>query len=310
MMFQLSKFQAKPICRVVAGLLMSLMILPTPWFVAPSVAQKRKRERATNQPDHANFFATTVVRATGNICELRTRDRQGTLAIDQMAMMRPLELTDPLVVAGKQRAERLLPLAKQILPGLIARLEDSYGTRPTNRTLVTSRLSAIDAIRPDITQHDNATVRASEPRVVIFGTVFLAGLRSDEAMLAVLAHELTHVVDGSDHSLQSLFQAVGDNASALSGLSVYGRPAIEVTCELIGLRALQEHVGGGSGDTKRLRLARALQKDCVTQDLADETHLSPRETLRVLLFLAADLAATLSVTRDNDSKQRSVADFR
>ena len=36
---------------------------------------------------------------------------------------------------------------------------------------------------------DNASVYLSRPHVITFGTIFLAGLRSDEGMISVLAHE-------------------------------------------------------------------------------------------------------------------------
>src|SRR5438034_5066884 len=52
-----------------------------------------------------------------------------------------------------------------------------------------SDLRGIDA-------RDNASVLLREPHTIEFGTIFLAGLRSDEAMISVLAHELTHVASG------------------------------------------------------------------------------------------------------------------
>ena len=51
---------------------------------------------------------------------------------------------------------------------------------------------------------DNASVFLSRPHVITFGTIFLAGLRSDEGMISVLAHELMHVADGDNDSLRPL----------------------------------------------------------------------------------------------------------
>jgi predicted Zn-dependent protease len=47
---------------------------------------------------------------------------------------------------------------------------------------------------------DNASVFLSKPHVITFGTIFLAGLRSDEGMISVLAHELMHIADGDNDS--------------------------------------------------------------------------------------------------------------
>jgi predicted Zn-dependent protease len=51
---------------------------------------------------------------------------------------------------------------------------------------------------------DNASVFLSRPHVITFGTIFLAGLRSDEGMISVLAHELMHIADGDNDSLRPL----------------------------------------------------------------------------------------------------------
>ena len=54
---------------------------------------------------------------------------------------------------------------------------------------------------------DNASVYLSRPHVITFGTIFLAGLRSDEGMISVLAHELMHIADGDNDSLRALVGA-------------------------------------------------------------------------------------------------------
>jgi hypothetical protein len=153
----------------------------------------------------------------------------------------------------------------------------------------------------EIGERDNAAWRVSDPEAIIFGTTYLTGLRSDEAMLEVLAHELTHAVDGDDQNLEPLFSRVAMQLSR-SASSVGYQAAVELTCELVGIEVVREHISqtptrGGTGH----RLARAFQKDCVDRDIADEHHLSPRTTLRTLL----DLEPSVSIALSSGSVARS-----
>ena len=65
-----------------------------------------------------------------------------------------------------------------------------------------ARVEAVRRIKPDVDSRDNASVLLRDPRVIDFGTIFLAGLRSDEAVVSVLAHELTHIAGGQADSLR------------------------------------------------------------------------------------------------------------
>src|SRR4029078_7638509 len=89
---------------------------------------------------------------------------------------------------------------------------------------------------------DNASVYLSRPHVITFGTIFLAGLRSDEGMISVLAHELMHVADGDSDSLRMLVAAVGNKASDLTGLDIHGQRSEEITCDLIGAMAAPAYI--------------------------------------------------------------------
>lgn len=276
-----------------AKLLAGIILIATQWTGDPSGAQVRKRaETARVAPQLESDSIEQTIRM---ICEERVRDRQGTIPIDEMAVQSPLPVTDPRVIAGKERAQRLLPVAKGLVPSILSRLAAIYQSETINRDRVLSRLGTITTIRPDVEERDNASVRAREPHAIVFGTIFLVGLRSDEAMIAVLAHELTHVVDGPEHTLQSLFARVGARSSQLSGIQIRIQPAIELTCELVGIHVMQEYlVGALSNESKRQRLARAFEKNCVRVDLADAAHLSPRGTLRMLLMLEPDLTMAIA----------------
>lgn len=246
-----------------------------------------------------------IERAVASICEERVRDPQGSIPIDQMAAQRALPLTDPKVIAGRKRAERLLPVAKRLVPSALSRLAADYNLEALNLNWIYTRVKTVNVVKPEVDAHDNAYWRPSEPNAIIFGTIFLAGIRSDEAMVTVLAHELTHAVNGADQSLQPLFARVEARASRVGNLPILGGMAAELTCEAVGLQAMRAHTGRALGKGTTRRLARAVGKNCVERDLADATHLSPRETLRVLLALEPELAMAITVAEDKKRPPKS-----
>jgi hypothetical protein len=133
---------------------------------------------------------------------------------------------------------------------------------------------------------DNASVFLSKPRTITFGTIFLAGLRSEEGMISVLAHELMHIGDGDSDSLRPLVEAVAGKASELTGLDIRGQRGEELMCDLIGAMAVRAYVADTPGyESLTTRLARSVQHNCVDLDEGDEDHLSPRNTIRALLAL-------------------------
>lgn len=280
------------VMAVFVGLLLVLLQL----IVVPfSTAQTRKRRRANKiekkiVPEKGDL----VERAIRTICEDRLRDPQGSLPIDEMAFARPLPLTDYRVLAGKSRAQSLLPVAKRLVSFALRRVAANNGLEPLSLRWVVARALAVNTIRAEVEERDNSSWDPSEPDAIIFGTVFLAGLRSDEAMLAVLAHELTHAIDGTDQALQPVFMRIGAKAAQI-GRPIGAAAAAELVCEMVGMEVLRDYVSQTSrrGTTSR-RLARALQKDCVLRDLADERHLSPRETMRFLLKTKPELAGAIT----------------
>src|SRR5204863_3428494 len=135
--------------------------------------------------------------------------------------------------------------------------------------------------------------------------IFLAGLRSDEGMISVLAHELMHIADGDSDSLRILMTAVGAKAMNLTGLDIRGQRSEELTCDLIGAMAVREFVASTPGyESITRRLSRSVEHNCVQIDEGDEDHLSPRNTIRALLALHPVLVRELIFDREERSVPR------
>jgi hypothetical protein len=261
----------------------------------PCGSQTRRQQRHKEDEKEARPADVDVVwSAIATVCAERARDPKGTVPIDEMAWQQPLALNDKRVGAGIERARRLLPTAKKLVPAALGRLAAANGLEAGLLGQIASRVQGVTTIKAEVEKRDNAAVRTNDPHSIIFGTIFLAGLRSDEAMLAVLAHELTHVADGPEHALWPLYDRVGAQAEAAGGMSIPAAAAKELTCELVGIHVVRAYVGKGGGKKSlRRRLARAVGKDCVQENLADATHLSPRETMRMLLMLDPELTRGL-----------------
>jgi hypothetical protein len=263
---------------------------------------KSKQDPSGERSDTAEE-GDIVERAVAIVCTERAQDPEGSIPIDEMAAQPALPLTDSRVSAGRKRAERLLSSAKKLVPQALFQLAASYNLEPLSRDWIKMRVNAVHEIKVEIDHHDNASWEPGEPRAIIFGPVFLAGLRSDEAMIAVLAHELTHAVDGADGALRPLIMRLRTRASQEGGLPIQEASSVELTCEMVGISVMQEYISHTpAAVTARQRLTRALGKNCVHLDLADETHLSPLKTMRLLLILEPDL--TRAIVRDEEGRGR------
>src|SRR5437899_7311649 len=231
-----------------------------------SSAQTKRRIGAHSSVSRETFSAADqalVQRAIGVTCSERVRDPFGSMPIDQMQARPSLSVNNPNAIAGARRAERLMPVARKYVTRALLKLArdyDFYGSI-YNRSRVNSAIGRVQAVRriePDMDARDNASVWLREPHTIEFGTIFLAGLRSDEGMLSVLAHELTHIADGQSDSLRPLFRAVARRAAARTGFSITGQRAEELVCDLVGLFAAHEFVKGNvSWEPLVRRLARA-----------------------------------------------------
>ena len=247
--------------------------------------------------------------AIGIVCTQAKLDPQSSVAIDDMQARPSLPLQSPEAQAGAERAQRLLPTAKSLMISSLRQIVVEYGLDKSPRfearlRLATARVNAVKRVRPDMESRDNASVFLSKPHVITFGTIFLAGLRSDEGMISVLAHELMHIADGDSDSLRPLVSAVGNKASDLTGLDIRGQRAEEVTCDLIGAMAARSYVSNTPGyESITRRLARSIQHNCVEQDEGDDDHLSPRNTIRALLALNPVLVRELITDREERTRK-------
>jgi hypothetical protein len=277
-------------------------------LLSGSLAQRRSgshtsRPRATMTPE----ARALLEEANGVVCTQAKLDPKSSVAIDEMQARPSLPVQHPDAQTGAQRAQKLLPIAKALVISSLRQLVVEYNFHKSRRfnrriQLAIARVNAVRRVRPDMDSRDNASVYLSRPQVITFGTIFLAGLRSDEGMISVLAHELMHIADGENDSLRLLVNAVGLRATDLTGLDVQGQRGEEITCDLIGAMAVRAYVADTPGyESIARRLARSVQHNCVEVDEGDEDHLSPRSTIRALLSLHPVLVRELV----NDREERA-----
>lgn len=273
-------------------------------FMTLPVDVSSQRERSTRQTSHPSNVLSHESRemvnvASGVVCKERTVDPKPSVPIDEMQARPSLPVNSPEAISGAKRAERLLPTTKALVISSLRQLAKQHnlaGNRAQAARLQRgiNRVSAVMHIRPDVDSRDNASVFLHNPRTIIFGTIFLAGLPSDEGIISVLAHELVHIADGDEDSLGPLFRTIGRKASQLVELKIEDQKAEELTCDLVGLLAARAYVQSEpSYEPLPRRIARALAHNCVDQDEGDEDHLSPRTTIRTLLALNPTLTKEL-----------------
>jgi len=290
----------------------AFIILLALTFSLSSLAQSGKRSGAHSSLPRDTFNAAdrnTVEKAIGTACAERIRDPLGSTPIDVMQARPSLSAGNPDAVAGARRADRLLPATRKFVANAIVELSKEYGLydAPSYRARVnaaSARVQAVKRIRPNVDARDNASVLLRDPRAIEFGTIFLAGLKSDEAMVSVLGHELTHVASGQSDLLRPLFRAIARRAAGRTNLAVTGQRAEELACDLVGLLATRQFINETpSWEPQPRRIARAVEHNCVDDDSSDEDHLSPRNTIRALFALDLGLARELLAT---DAKAASL----
>ncbi|HZN01737.1 MAG TPA: hypothetical protein VFB70_20185 [Pyrinomonadaceae bacterium] len=286
--------------RAVLGSVLTVVCL------SAAVAQKTESHSTRTLPTMSAEAKALLEEAIGVVCTQAKLDPKSSVAIDEMQARPSLPVHSPEAREGAERAQRLLPLAKNLVIAALRQLATEYGFEKSAKFNVkiqhaVDRVNGVRSVKPDMDSRDNASVFLSKPRVITFGTIFLAGLRSDEGMISVLAHELMHIADGDNDSLRQLVAAVGKKASDLTGLEVHGQRGEEITCDLIGAMAVRAYIAGTPGyESIARRVARSIQHNCVEQDEGDEDHLSPRDTIRALLALHPVLVKELI----NDREER------
>jgi hypothetical protein len=286
------------------ALLLAVFFFTQAVTAPPSIAQDRGVSRnGAHSSGSRDVFTQAdrrlVERAIGQTCTERIRDPLSSMPIDEMQARPSLPVNHPDAVAGLRRAERVLAATRKLVAATIVQLAqeyDVYGNAISKSKIdaATARVEAVRRIRPDVDARDNASVLLREPRTIEFGTIFLAGLRSDEAMISVLAHELTHIASGQTDSLKPLFRAIAKRAATRTGLKIQGQRAEELACDLVGMLSAREFIRQTpSWEPLARRVARAVEHNCVDDDASDDEHLSPRSTIRALLALNVELASEI-----------------
>ncbi len=292
--------------RIRGGAVLSLLLLVATIVPSgtPNVLAQRRAPRAGVQTSHSRDRTLTEARetvevASETVCNERVRDPKGSIPIDDMQARPSLPVDSPEALAGAQRAQRLLPATRRLVIASLKQLSRDYnvsGTKGFDLKIqrAIARVEAVRDVRPDMDSRDNASVLMRNPRTIIFGTIFLAGLPSDEGMISVLSHELVHIADGSQDNLKPLFRAVAARASSLTGLKIRDQRAEELTCDLVGALATRSYVSATpSYEALPQRISRSLEHNCVDTDEGDDDHLSPRDTIRAILFLRPALSREL-----------------
>jgi hypothetical protein len=242
---------------------------------------------------------TSIEQAMGVICTEQKLDPKASAPIDHMQARPSLPVQNPEAQAGLARAQKVLPIAKSLVISSLQQLATEYGFQRSRRYRIkiqqaVNRVQAVRRIKPDVDSRDNASVFLSRPQTITFGTIFLAGLRSDEGMISVLSHELMHIADGDADNLRTLVAAVSLRASNLTGLDLRGQRGEELACDLIGAMAVRSFVvESPSYESIARRLARSVQHNCVDIDEGDDDHLSPRNTIRAVLAVNPTLVREL-----------------
>jgi hypothetical protein len=284
---------------LIASVLIGVLVL-----ALGSEGLAQRRNVSESQKSHSPNVLTPEAREMVNlaseaVCKERVLDPRGSVPIDDMQARPSLSLQSPEAVAGAQRAQRLLPMAKSLVANSLRQLTKNYNASRSRVQAVKvqraiNRVMAVNHVRPDMDSRDNASVFLQNPHTIIFGTIFLAGLPSDEGIVSVLAHELVHIGDGGEDSLGWLFRAVGARASGLSGAKIGGQRAEELTCDLVGMMSARTYVARTpSYEPLPRRISRSLAHNCVEQDEGDDDHLSPRTTIRALLTLSPEVSREL-----------------
>ena len=289
-------------------LIASVLVLVALSVSITGLGQRTQAPRTGSHPSRGPALSPSeralVEQAIGVVCMEGKTDAKGSIPIDDMQARPSLPVQTPEAIAGAQHAQKLLPVAKNLVVNALQQLVIEYGFQNSKSYDVRiqkaiARVQSVRRVRPDMDSRDNASVFLSKPHTITFGTIFLAGLPSDEGMISVLSHELTHIADGDNDSLRTLVQSVASKASSLTGLTIRGQRAEEITCDLVGAMAVRAYIADTpSYEPLPRRLARSLEHNCVDLDEGDEDHLSPRNTIRALLALNSTLVRELVYGRE------------
>src|SRR6185436_12961234 len=121
--------------------------------LSPAGAQTRPGQRA-----HASLSPEAkalLEEAIGVVCTQAKLDPKSSVAIDEMQARPSLPLHSPEARAGAERAQRLLPTAKELVITSLRQLTTEYGlqsSRSFNQRLrqAIERVNSVKRVRPDM----------------------------------------------------------------------------------------------------------------------------------------------------------------
>jgi hypothetical protein len=202
---------------------------------------------------------------------------------------------------GIKNARRLLPLAKNLtLEALRASLKSSGLVREKQS------IASVKKIVLDPGLGDTAEVREDNLSVIHIGTEYATYLTSDDEVMLLLGHELTHVAARTGR-LNQFIEEVAETARLDASIAPVERQKEELACDFVGAEVLKRFIAlhpteetnaerftrAFGYDPPAERFARAWQYFCdyYKGDLGDEEHLSPYQTLNTLLRFDTELKA-------------------
>src|ERR1700752_1273594 len=101
-------------------------------------------------------------------------DPKGSVPIDVLQGRPSLPVQRREAMAGAERAQRLLPIAKKLVISSLEQLASEYQFQTTGYQIKTqgaiARVQAVRRVKPDMDSRDNASVLLRAPHTITFGT--------------------------------------------------------------------------------------------------------------------------------------------
>lgn len=213
------------------------------------------------------------------------------------------------VYQGIRNVRRLLPLAKKLT------LESLGGTLKTASLSREKRLiAAVRQVVLDPRQGNSASVWEEDLSIIHVGPDYAVHLTSDDEVMLLLGHELTHVAVRTGR-LNDFIENVNEGARSTASLELAEEQKEELACDFIGAEVLKRYIALNpteEASARRFsrafgyeppseRLAHAWQDFCASYngDSQDSEHLSQDQTLRALPGLDPELKALIPDDADS-----------
>ena len=260
---------------------------------------------------------TSVTRA--NLGDLAPEQLE-QLAVDVLSRLsenrRALTTTVPLPVsdssnesqktrvhAGMKNARRLLPIARQLTIGSLAEL-----TKKSDLSKERRLIASVTRIALDSKLGGSAEVCEDDLSVIHVGTEYAGYLTSDDEVMLLLGHELTHVAVRSGR-LSRYIDEIGERVRRTAHIENNEQQKEELACDFTGAEVLRVFIATHPNNEKSAdrfsrvfgyesrseRLTRAWIDFCAAYngDPGDQEHLNEQQTIRSLLALDPELISLI-----------------